>query len=134
MIRKIKNEDYKNLKLIIKEQFDVDYKEDTPFCNWLIYEENDEIIGFINYDIIYEKSELEYIYVKEEYRRKNIASSLFNEMIENLKVKKVDSITLEVNVKNKVAISFYEKYGFKIVSIRKNYYKNNDAYLMLKSW
>lgn len=42
-------------------------------------------------------------------------------------------ITLEVRVSNKVAIHIYEKYGFKTVTIRRNYYSNNeDALLMLK--
>lgn len=42
-------------------------------------------------------------------------------------------ITLEVRKSNSIAIHVYEKFGFKTVTIRKNYYKNNeDALLMLK--
>ena len=42
-------------------------------------------------------------------------------------------ITLEVRKSNAIAIHVYEKFGFKTVTIRKNYYKNNeDALLMLR--
>ena len=42
-------------------------------------------------------------------------------------------ITLEVRKSNSIAIHVYEKFGFKTVTIRKNYYKNNeDALLMLR--
>ena len=44
------------------------------------------------------------------------------------------NINLEVRISNQKAIKLYEKCGFKIVAIRKNYYQDNheDAYLMIK--
>ncbi len=44
------------------------------------------------------------------------------------------NINLEVRISNQKAINLYKKYGFKIVTIRKNYYQDNheDAYLMIK--
>lgn len=42
-------------------------------------------------------------------------------------------ITLEVNVKNVVAIELYKSMGFEIVGKRSGYYANNeDAYIMWK--
>ena len=133
MIRKIKNNDLEILKDIIKREFNNLY-QDNPYSAWLIYEENNKIIGFINYDIIYDKSEIEYIYVLEEYRRQNIASKLLNQMIEELNQKNIKNITLEVNENNKAAINFYKKFLFKEVAVRKNYYKDGNALLMLRSW
>ena len=46
-------------------------------------------------------------------------------MDENLKV-----ITLEVATKNIPALNLYEKFGFEVIHVRKNYYKDDDAYLM----
>ena len=46
--------------------------------------------------------------------------------------KRVSTITLEVNVNNFSAIKFYEKNEYKKINIRKHYYGNDDAYLMLK--
>lgn len=43
-------------------------------------------------------------------------------------------MSLEVRVSNESAIKLYEKFGFKNVGIRKNYYQDNfeDAYLMVR--
>lgn len=132
MIREIKSSDRPIIYEILKEEFQVTYKADTPFTKWYIYEEEECIIGFINVDIIYEKAEIEYLYVKEEYRRQNIATKLLKRFEQDLKDKEIESITLEVNVNNLSAIHFYEKNKFKKVNIRKQYYGNTDAFLMLK--
>ncbi|WP_339366100.1 GNAT family N-acetyltransferase, partial [Vallitalea maricola] len=44
------------------------------------------------------------------------------------------SFTLEVRVSNKNAIKLYEKLGFKIAGLRKNFYDKpkEDAYIMWK--
>ncbi len=106
-----------------------DYKlTNNPFSKCLIYLENNTIIAFIDYSIIYEKIEINYIFVKEEYRRKNIASKLLSYLIKNNLDK--ENITLEVNINNIKAINLYKKFNFKEVAIRKNYYGNSDGILM----
>lgn len=132
MIRKIKDEDRSYLYDIIKKEFNFIYEKDSTFSNWLVYVDNDKIIGFINFDTIYERAELEYIYVEKEYRRKNIATKLLENMWKILNEKNIHSITLEVNCNNIAAIKFYEKNGFEKVSIREKYYGNDDAFLMIK--
>ncbi len=105
---------------------------DNPFTEYYIYIENNQVLGFINYDILYERAELLYIAVIEEVQNKKIGSKLLEFMIENCQKKNVQNITLEVNVENKKAISLYEKYGFTKVAIRKNYYQGVDGILMEK--
>lgn len=134
MIRRITNEDRKIIYKIINDAFNIKYTGDNVYTNWYIYEENNQIIGFINYDTIYDKAELEYIYVDSNYRNKKIATKLFNIMINDLIEKNIFQITLEVRCDNNEAISFYKKNNFKIVSIRRGYYNGIDGYLMLKSW
>lgn len=134
MIRKITESDRNIINDIIKSEFSTNYEKDSLFSNWYIYELDKNIVGFINYDTIYEQAELEYIFVDKNYRNKGIASELLNKMTDDLRQKNINQITLEVRVDNEAAISFYEKNGFKKVSIRKNYYGNVDAFLMLKSW
>ena len=68
--------------------------------------------------------------VKKEYRNNGYSSLLFYKIINKNNYK---NITLEVSKNNNVAINLYIKLGFKIVAIRKNYYKDSDAFLMLKS-
>lgn len=132
MIREITDNDRKKIYEIIKKDFKNNYLKDNPFTKWYIYELNNEIVGFINIDIIYEKAEIEYIYVVEKWRKNKIATKLLEKAEKDLINKRVSTITLEVNVNNFSAIKFYEKNEYKKINIRKHYYGNDDAYLMLK--
>lgn len=96
------------------------------------YKLMNQIVGFCIFDIIYDRCEIEYIGVLNDYRNRSIASKLMDYIICYCKKNKVFNISLEVNVNNFNAIKLYEKYNFKKETIRKNYYKNNDAYLMVK--
>ena len=132
MIREITDNDRKKIYEIIKKEFKNNYLKDNPFTKWYIYELNNEIVGFINIDIIYEKAEIEYIYVVEKWRKNKIETKLLEKAEKDLINKRVSTITLEVNVNNFSAIKFYEKNEYKKINIRKHYYGNDDAYLMLK--
>ena len=119
---------YEYLKENIKE-FNVEYlKKENPFLKNYVYIENNQPIGLISYSLIYDRIELEYIWTSFEHRKKGIASKLMDKMIEE----KVNNITLEVRTTNEGAINLYKKYNFKVVSTRKNYYGNEDAYLMIR--
>lgn len=108
-----------------------DYKiTDNAFNNVIVYKENDKILGYLDYSIMYERGEINYIFVIEEYRSKGIASKLLEYMITN---NDLDEISLEVNINNINAINLYKKFNFKEVNIRKNYYNGVDGILMLRS-
>jgi len=114
------------LKTYFKDEFG-NKSSESPFSKNIVFEDK-KIIGVINYDLIYDRIEINHILVLEEYRRNNIASKLVNYLINNNDIK---NITLEVNCNNKAAINLYSKLGFVEVSIRKNYYYNgDDAFLM----
>ena len=134
MLSNLDQKDRPLIYSIIKKEFNINYKKDSIYTNWFVYKDNDNIIGFINYDIIFDKAEIEYIYVVDEYKKKGIGTKLLNKMIEDLKENNVDSITLEVRSNNDKAIKFYKKNGFNEVARRPNYYGNVDALLMLRSW
>ena len=102
----------------------------NAFTKYFIYEEKSNIIGVVNYYDLYERFELSYIEVKEEYRNKKIGSLLIENLIKIAEEKKVNNITLEVNINNTYAIKLYNKYGFSVVAIRKGYYDGVDGYLM----
>ena len=99
------------------------------FSKSIIYYENNNIVAFLNYSIIYERAEINYIFVLENYRGKKIASKMLEFMIKSCKI--CENITLEVRKSNSIAISLYRKFGFKEVAIRKNYYNNEDGILMM---
>ena len=105
--------------------------DNNPYEKMLVYKDEDNIIGFISYSIIYERAELNYIVTDFKYRRCGIAQKLFDYSLNDLKNNMVENFSLEVNVNNKNAISFYLKNGFEIKATRSNYYEDGDAYLMV---
>ncbi len=92
-----------------------------------IYKENNSIKGFIHIQNGLDIIDLLNIMVKPEYRNQGIGSALLKYIIDNKQDKK---IMLEVRSKNINAIKLYQKYDFKIINIRKNYYKDDDAIIM----
>lgn len=85
----------------------------------------DTLLGFINYDLIYDRIEINYIYVFDDYRNKGIATKLINSLEKY-------NITLEVNESNIKAINLYNKLGFRVINIRENYYGNKSCLVMIK--
>ena len=95
----------------------------SPFNKTIVYDS----FGFLNFDLIYDRIEINYLYIKEEYRGKGYAS----ELIKYLLNYDILNITLEVRVDNISAINLYKKNGFKIVKTINNYYGEKDGYLMI---
>ena len=131
MIRKLELKDIPLINNLIN---DVNYVVDEYELNKnaYVFIKDETIIAFISFSIFYERAELNYIFVKSEYRKQHIASKLMEKMIDILKNKDVKTIDLEVNSLNEKAINLYNKYDFKVVNIRKKYYNGIDALLMLK--
>lgn len=92
-----------------------------------IYKENNINKGFIHIQNGLDIIDLLNIIVKPEYQNQGIGSVLLKYIIDNKQDKK---IMLEVRSKNINAIKLYQKYDFKIINIRKNYYKDDNAIIM----
>ena len=131
MIREYNLEDVKRInELLFELKYNIsNFDLENKFVKIIIYEKSKKILGVVIFRVLYEQIEIDYIVVDKEHRRKKIGEKLVKYILDNYRDK---SITLEVNCNNKIAIEFYKKLSFKIVSIRKNYYKNEDAYLMYK--
>ncbi len=131
MLRTLEIKDFETLNNLINDpNYIIDEAELKKISK--VYLKDDKIIGYISYQIMYERAELNYIFVKEEERKKGIASKMLEYMLNNLKEENIETIDLEVNSLNKKAINLYQKYGFKTVNIRKKYYNGIDGFLMLK--
>ena len=105
------------------------------FCSIFIFTLNNIIVGFLNARIIFSDAEIDFICVDPQYRRNHIAEKIVHFFEEfALKQGVISKLFLEVGVNNYPAVDFYNKLGFKKISIRKKYYKNNeDAIIMSKS-
>ena len=90
------------------------------FKIWKIYE--DSLIGYVCFFQVKNEVEIIKIGIMKSHQGKNYGTHLITK-IKNLSIKK---IFLEVSSLNKTAIKFYEKNGFKIIGVRKNYYTLKD--------
>lgn len=99
-----------------------------PFDRCLVYLD-DVIRGFISYTVIYDRVEIEYIAVSSECMGKGVSDKLFGAFISD--ICGCVNVSLEVSSDNDRAINFYLKHGFKKVSVRRNYYSDSDAILMV---
>lgn len=101
----------------------------NPFAKYLIYLENKEVLAYLYYSDIYDRTEINMFEVRKDQRKKKIGSKLLEKFLEENN----KPSTLEVKIDNNKAISMYKKYGYKEVAIRKNYYNNIDGILMERS-
>lgn len=98
----------------------------------LVYEKDDKIIGFISATDLGETCDILSLVVDPKYRNKMVASNLIDYLISELS-EDLKLITLEVASKNIPAVNLYEKFGFEVVNVRRNYYPDgDDAYLMAR--
>lgn len=115
-----------------KEQFIYEINENQFSTTYVILDDN-KVIGFIIYWILFDQGELVKICVSEEYARLGLAKKMLDKMSEDFKRAECFVCTLEVRKSNVKAISLYEKYGFTYVLTKKAYYSNGeDALYMMK--
>ena len=107
---------------------------DDPFSCLLVLCCDDKLIGYLSYSFIYDRSELNYIIILDEYRNQGYAYQLMDYYIEICESSGCKNITLEVNEHNSSAIGLYTKFGFQIVASRVRYYSDGDAYLMIREF
>ena len=106
--------------------------QNNPYTKYMVYLIDKKIVGFINYHDIYDRVEIINFNVLEFFQNQHIGSSLRLNLITISKEKLKKNITLEVRKDNEKAIYLYKKFGFREISIRKNYYNDVDGILMEK--
>lgn len=115
-----------------KEQFIYEINENQFSSTYVLIDDN-KVIGFIIYWILFDQGELVKICVDENYARRGLAQQMLDQMIKDFKNAECFVCTLEVRKSNFKAISLYEKYGFEYVLTKKAYYSNGeDALYMMK--
>ena len=112
--------------------YEVDMTTSNPFSRRIEYSINDEVIGFLEYSLIYDRIEIDQVVVNEEYRGQGIGTKLMSYLISMAIELRVINVTLEVRVSNEIAIKLYKNFGFREVALRKYYYGDEDGILMEK--
>ena len=94
---------------------------------------NNSILGVCVFYKIFDEAEIRYLSVHPSYQRRGLGKKLIYKILKECKNKKIRRIFLEVSLKNKKALSFYDYFGFYTINIRKKYYKDgSDALLKEK--
>ena len=103
---------------------------------WLVAEEEGRVAGYIGSQTCTDESDVMNVAVHPDFRRRGIAETLVNALVEELRAIGSRCLTLEVRASNVPAISLYEKLGFGEIGRRKKYYRNprEDAMIMRKEW
>ena len=106
--------------------------EDNPFSRYLEYYIDNKKVGYLKYALIYDRMEIEDLFVDEEYRNQKIGSKLMSYLVSVAIDYHVVNITLEVRLSNEIARGLYKNFGFREVALRKFYYGDEDGILMEK--
>ena len=101
-------------------------------AHYYVYEENKKILGYVSTSFDGDVIEILNLCVDNDYQSKGIGSKLFGYALTDLFKKGAKSAILEVRETNYGAIRFYDRFGFKKISVRKSYYKNGDSALVLQ--
>ena len=79
-------------------------------------------------------AEIESLAVDPEYRRQGVATILLVKLLGAVRKRGATFIILEVRPSNKAAIALYKDFGFQIVEREKDYYLDEDAWIMARDF
>lgn len=95
--------------------------------------EGSKTAGYCAFWKVLDEGQITNIAVAPEYRRRHIAYELLGELIKEAAAQGLAVMTLEVRESNRAAIALYERFGFKTVGKRQNYYTNPREAALLMS-
>ena len=90
-----------------------------------------KLLGYLNGIAIYDEFHIGNIAVRKGARGKGIGEVLLRRVLEHARAQALVLASLEVRMSNQAAIALYEKLGFRSVAMRKRYYVNEDALVMV---
>ncbi len=82
------------------------------------------VLGFLVAHRMTDQCELENLAVSTAARRQGVATLLVTQLLAHSREAHVSSAFLEVRESNQAARALYEKFGFQMANLRKNYYSN----------
>lgn len=95
----------------------------------------EELFAYVIGMLIAPEGEIYRVAVREDKRQRGIGYRLLDYAAKTERGRGLETLFLEVRSKNVPAIRLYEAYGFKRISVRKDYYRDpdDDAIVMLKA-
>ena len=96
-----------------------------------------KVVGYVIAKITSMDTHILNLTIQDDYRRLGIASNFLDLIISKALILKSSSILLETRITNYAAKNLYNKYNFKIIGLRKNYYRviggREDAVIFKKN-
>lgn len=92
-----------------------------------------KVIGYICANQILDECHIFNLAVHPDFRRQGVGTALMEEALNELKEKGCGFFYLEVRSSNSGAKKFYERFGFRVIGVRRKYYVSplEDAALMM---
>lgn len=96
------------------------------------WRERTPVLGYGGVWLFTDEAHVSTLAVHPDWRGRGLGENLLLSLLDSGAEQGARRATLEVRVSNRAAQSLYQKYGFKVVSVRKRYYSDNgeDAYIM----
>ncbi|MEM4407678.1 MAG: ribosomal protein S18-alanine N-acetyltransferase [Candidatus Caldarchaeum sp.] len=104
----------------------------NPQAHYWVVVFKGKVVGFAGYWDVVDEAHITNIAVHPQHRRKGLGERLMSTLLIDAKSRGMRCATLEVRRNNQPAIALYEKFGFVVCAIRKNYYVQDqqDALVM----
>lgn len=105
---------------------------ENNIARYFVAKEDGKIIGYGGFWCTVDEGQITNIAVLPQYRKRGIASRLLESII--AEAKEFERLVLEVRESNSAAIALYEKFEFKKVGMRKNFYHSptENAIIMIR--
>lgn len=137
----MKLEDVKDVEVIENDCFSEAWSEESiknelnnPNSYFILAKYKNALIGYAGMYSVLLDGYMYNIAVKKEYRRQGVGERLINKLFEHALKNSLNFLSLEVRISNQNAIKLYKKMGFRILGVRKNFYRipHEDALIMTK--
>ena len=109
--------DSNTLSLWSKKQWNNEFKKEGIKVFGLFFEKF--LIGICVFQVVLDEAQINFFVVNQKYRKKGFGSLLLNYLIEQCEKLNLNKLLLEVSLSNVTALSFYNRFDFSTVGIRK---------------
>ena len=108
----------------------------NEYSLWLVEERDGVAVAYVGSQSCPPEADVMNVAVAPEFRRQGIGEGLMVALMDALRAKGMESLTLEVRASNSPAIALYDRLGFTEVGRRPNYYTDprEDALILRKEW
>jgi [ribosomal protein S18]-alanine N-acetyltransferase len=105
---------------------------DNRFAHYLVARNHRGPLGYGGMWVILDEAHVTTLAVLPRYRRRGLGGRLLRFLMDLALHLGATRMTLEVRISNQEAMDLYKKFGFVQRGMRKQYYQDEDAYIMWK--